>query len=57
MVALIKENGDAMAVVKRFYNHGSQLELRPKNPTLQTKMYNPGTVEIRGKFMGLLRKG
>lgn len=57
VIALIKDNGDSVAVVKRFYNHGNQIELRPKNPTLATKMYNPGTVEIRGKFMGLLRKG
>lgn len=57
VVALVNEHGDSLAVVKRFYNHGNQLELRPKNPTLPTRMYNPGAVEIRGKFMGLLRKG
>lgn len=57
VVALIEGNGENLATVKRFYNHGNQIELRPKNPELSPKMYAPGNVEIRGKFISLLRKG
>lgn len=57
VIAIIKDHGETLATIKQFYNHGNLLELRPKNPGLQPKMYKPGTVEIRGKFVGLLRKG
>ena len=58
VVALITdENGTQLATVKRFYNQGSKIELRPKNPNLQSKFYNQGEVEVRGKFVGLLRQG
>jgi len=57
VVALVGSEGDSLAMVKRFYNNGTTIELRPKNPTLETKVYNSGEVEIRGKFVGLLRKG
>lgn len=57
VIALIDEGGSQIAIIKRFYNHGSKIELRPKNPDLKPKMYNPGEIEIRGKFVGLLRTG
>jgi len=57
VVALTGTEGDSLATVKRFYNHGNTIELRPKNPTLPSRMYDSGDVEIRGKFVGLLRKG
>lgn len=57
VIALIRENGESLATVKRFYNHGSKIELRPKNPDLQSMLFDVGEVEIRGKFVGLLRKG
>lgn len=57
VIALIDEGGSQIAIIKRFYNHGSKIELRPKNPDLEPKMYNPGEIEIRGKFVGLLRTG
>lgn len=57
VVALIDSETDTLATIKRFYNHGSQIELRPKNPVLQSKWYNVGDIEVRGKFVGLLRKG
>lgn len=57
VIALIDERGSQIAIIKRFYNHGSKIELRPKNPDLKPKMYNPGEIEIRGKFVGLLRTG
>ncbi|EKD86590.1 MAG: hypothetical protein ACD_37C00225G0003 [uncultured bacterium] len=57
VVALVSVGGTQLATIKRFYNHGSKIELRPKNPELKTKTYNPGEIEIRGKFVGLLRNG
>ncbi len=56
IVALIN-SGPYLATIKRFYNHGNKIELRPKNPTLQTRMFSLGEVEVRGKFVGLIRKG
>ncbi len=58
VVALILDDyGTQLATVKRFYNQGSRIELRPKNPSLPSKFYELGEVEIRGKFVGLLRQG
>ncbi len=58
VVALVlDEHGTQLATVKRFYNQGNEIELRPKNPTLQSRFYQLGEVEIRGKFVGLLRQG
>ncbi len=57
VVALIGSETDTLATIKRFYNHGNKIELRPKNPALQSKWYNFGDIEVRGKFVGLLRKG
>ena len=57
VIALVNIGGNQLATIKRFYNHGSKIELRPKNPELKPKMYNPGEFEIRGKFVGLLRTG
>lgn len=57
VVALTGSQIDALATVKRFYNQGDKIELRPRNPNLTPKAYNIGEVEIRGKFVGLLRKG
>ncbi len=58
VVALIwGEGGTQLATIKRFYNQGSRIELRPKNPALEPKFYEIGEVEIRGKFVGLIRQG
>lgn len=57
VVALVGSERDSLATVKRFYNNGTTIELRPKNPALETKTYSMGEIEIRGKFVGLLRKG
>lgn len=57
VIALLIDSGNTLATVKRFYNHGTKVELRPKNPELPSKWYKLGDIEIRGKFVGLLRKG
>lgn len=58
------ENGDIIvaiteegATLKRFYDHGDKIELKPSNEELQSKFYRKGEVEVRGKFSGLIRKG
>lgn len=58
VVALIMDDtGTQVATVKRFYNQGSRIELRPRNPELSSRFYELGEVELRGKFVGLLRHG
>ena len=57
VIALVLDEGSQLATVKRFYNHGTRIELRPRNPELQPQMYEPGEIEIRGKFVGLVRQG
>lgn len=57
VIALIEEDGAQKATIKRFYHHGNRIELRPRNPGLPSRWYNPGEIEIRGKFISLVRKG
>lgn len=60
------ENGDVVvamtsegATLKRFYNHGDKIELRPKSDdsVYLSKFFPYGEVEIQGKFSGLIRRG
>lgn len=60
------ENGDVVvamtsegATLKRFYNHGDKVELRPKSDdsTYISKFFPQGEVEIQGTFSGLIRRG
>lgn len=55
-VVAITEDG---ATLKKFYSLGDKIELRAENKTLADwpKQFNYGDVEIRGKFVGLIRKG
>lgn len=55
VVAVIKGDPDEKATLKRFYHHGNQIELRPKNQELRSKFYDPSQIEVRGKFRGLIR--
>lgn len=57
VVALVEEKEGVVAKIKRFYNFGEKIELRPKNPSLTSEFYPLGKIEIRGKLCGLLRKG
>jgi repressor LexA len=59
------ENGDTVvamvdgeATVKRFYNKGGRVELRPANPALAPLFLDDSTatLEIRGVVVGLIRK-
>lgn len=50
-VVAITENG---ATLKRFYTANGQIRLEPRNKSLKTIF--PKELEIRGKFIGLIRK-
>lgn len=56
VVAVLKGNTEERATLKKFYHHGNEIELRPKNQQLKSKFYNPSDIEVRGKFVGLVRK-
>lgn len=50
---------DLGATLKKFYNHESKIELRPKSSNMSHRpiFADWGEVEIQGKFCGLIRKG
>jgi len=56
VVAIINGEPDEKANLKRFFNHGDQIELRPSNSELPPKFYRQEQILIRGKFSGLIRK-
>jgi len=57
VVAVLKDDKyETKATIKKFYNHGTKIELVPKNPKYKSIWVNFGDVEIRGKFMGLIRQ-
>ena len=55
-VVLTEDEG---ATLKRVFNYGNQIELRPESndSSYQPMFYEPGSVQIQGKFSGLIRKG
>ncbi len=55
VVAVVSDDPDEKATLKRFYHHGNKIELRPRNQELRSKFYDPSQVEVRGKFRGLIR--
>ncbi|MCL5797347.1 MAG: transcriptional repressor LexA [Patescibacteria group bacterium] len=56
---VVAQTAEYKATLKRFYNHGDKIELRPKssNSTYRAQYYPAGEIEVQGKFCGLLRKG
>lgn len=56
VVAILKGEYDEKATIKRFYPQGNTVELRPRNPVLPKIKVKLEELEIRGKFVGLLRK-
>lgn len=56
IVAILKGNFDEKATLKRFYPKGNEIELRPRNPSMNPIKLKRNQLEIRGKFVGLLRK-
>ncbi|MFA6005321.1 MAG: transcriptional repressor LexA [Patescibacteria group bacterium] len=57
-VAIISDDPDEKANLKRLYKHEDQIELRPNNPdsAYQPKFYRRSQIHIRGKYCGLIRK-
>lgn len=57
VVALLKDKSlGTKATIKKFYNRGKKIELVPQNPKYPSIWVKPGEIEIRGKFLGLLRQ-
>ena len=56
VIAILKGNYDEKATIKRFYPKDDIIELRPRNPALPKLKVKPENMEIRGKFVGLIRK-
>ena len=57
IVAILKGDFDEKATLKRFYPKDDIIELRPRNPIMRPIIVNRDQLEIRGKFVGLLRNG
>ena len=55
IVAILKGNFEEKATLKRFYPKNNLIELRPRNPIMKPIKIKPEDLEIRGKFVGLLR--
>jgi repressor LexA len=56
VVAIINDDDEEKANLKRFYLRGKIVELRPRNKQLKSKYYPVRKIEIRGKFCGLIRQ-
>lgn len=56
IIAIIRSEHNERATVKRFYPQKDIVELRPRNPILPSIKVKPEELEIRGKFVGLLRR-
>lgn len=56
IVAILKGAFDEKATLKRFYPKGDEIELRPRNPSMNPIKLRRDQLEIRGKFVGLLRR-
>lgn len=56
VVAIRKDSQEERATLKVFYDRGKQIELKPKNPFLNSIFLDRKNVEIRGKFCGLIRQ-
>lgn len=55
IVAILKGDFEEKATLKRFYPNGDVIELRPRNPLMPPIIVHPEELEIRGKFVGLIR--
>lgn len=55
IVAILKGGLEEKATLKRFYPKNDVIELRPRNPSMKSIKIKPENLEIRGKFVGLLR--
>lgn len=56
VIAILKGGFEEKATIKRFYRKGDKIELRPSNPKMKPIFVNPEELEVRGKFVGLIRR-
>ncbi|MBN1884780.1 MAG: transcriptional repressor LexA [Candidatus Krumholzibacteriota bacterium] len=54
-LAVVLVDGEA-ATVKRFYQEGGRVRLRPSNPAMEETVLDAGRVEVRGVVVGLIRR-
>ena len=54
-LAVVLVDGEE-ATVKRFYQEGGRVRLRPSNPAMEEIVLDAGRVEVRGVVVGLLRR-
>lgn len=52
---VLAEAGDAGFVLRVYYRHGSEIELRPQNPDFPSIFVSSDITAVRGLFRGLLR--
>lgn len=55
---VVAQNSEYEATLKRFYDNGTRIELRPKssNSEHRAQFYNYGEIQIQGKLCGLMRR-
>jgi repressor LexA len=55
---VVAQTRDYKATLKRFYDHDTKIELRPKssNPNNKPQSYAYGDIQIQGKLCGLIRR-
>jgi len=56
IVAIIHDEFEEKANLKRYFQRGTEVELRPSNPNLSSKIYRADQIEVRGKYCGLIRQ-
>lgn len=54
MVAVWLDSGEM--TLKHFYNEGTQVRLQPANPTMEPIYVHPGSVQVQGKVMMVMRQ-
>lgn len=57
VIAILKGDFDEKATIKRYFPNGDRVELHPRNPKLSPIIVSHDQIEIRGKFIGLIRRG
>jgi repressor LexA len=57
VVAVIKSDFGEKVTLKRYYLKGNTVELHPRNPKIKKIILDTNQIEIRGKFLGLIRYG
>jgi len=57
VVAVLKGDFEEKATIKKYWPQKNEIKLKPRNPKSSTIRINSEQLDIRGKFVGLIRKG